>query len=67
MALRNAYVEALQSQQLDALLLPPAALPALSHGASLDLTPIFSYAFLGAPVLLHYVPSILLLLVHVHM
>lgn len=37
---------------LDAVIFPPAALPALPHGASKELTPAFSYMFVAN--LLHW-------------
>eukprot|EP00611_Tribonema_gayanum_P029016 TRINITY_DN764_c0_g2_i1.p1 TRINITY_DN764_c0_g2~~TRINITY_DN764_c0_g2_i1.p1 ORF type:complete len:349 (-),score=121.04 TRINITY_DN764_c0_g2_i1:555-1601(-) len=51
-ALRNAYMNAMQDARLDALLLPAAAVAALPHGASTDLTPVLSYMFLAN--LLHW-------------
>eukprot|EP00933_Yihiella_yeosuensis_P009745 TRINITY_DN115849_c0_g1_i1.p1 TRINITY_DN115849_c0_g1~~TRINITY_DN115849_c0_g1_i1.p1 ORF type:complete len:322 (+),score=70.22 TRINITY_DN115849_c0_g1_i1:3-968(+) len=45
--LKKGYAELLQGKDLDALLLPVAALPALPHGASATLTPIFTYCMLA--------------------
>lgn len=50
--LRSKWEEAISEAGLDAVIFPPAALPALPHGAARELTPAFSYMFLAN--LLHW-------------
>ncbi|CAM9849086.1 unnamed protein product [Choristocarpus tenellus] len=50
--LRLKWENAFEAAGLDAVIFPPAALPALPHGSSKDLTPAFSYTFLAN--LLHW-------------
>ena len=50
--LRSKWEEAVADAGLDAVIFPPAALPALPHDASKDLTPAFTYMFLAN--LLHW-------------
>jgi fatty acid amide hydrolase len=44
---RQRLLDMLEAQRLDAILLPPHALPALTHGASLHLPLMASYSFLA--------------------
>lgn len=50
--LRSKWAAAVAAAGLDAVIFPPAALPALPHGGSRDLTPIFTYMFIAN--LLHW-------------
>lgn len=52
MALRKAWLKSISDMDLDIIIMPTSALPALPHGASAHLTPIFSYTFIGN--LLHW-------------
>lgn len=50
--LRSKWAAAVAAAGLDAVIFPPAALPALPHGGSRDLTPVFTYMFIAN--LLHW-------------